>query len=368
MKIPSNGSALAHRKPVVLCLDDDPETLGSLRRLLRREPYELVTTANPGEALERLHDSFVEVVISDELMPWMSGTSFLRIVEKQSPATARVIVSGHRHVADFVKQQGSLVHHFIPKPWNDDELRTLLRGLVAGPGRRPTPTRVRVPEPRPAPTAFMVERPVLLECAGLDPDRGASMLRSVIRRTQQEGRDLVVVLESLDRLAGDPMGLLAELVTSLDSSGNRIHLLDRTGIVKEFFQSADVFNPRLKPYGPTGEPARTLLLVDPVPARRVFLKLLFGALGHTCFAVSGPEEARPMMDVEVPDRVLMELSDAGDPEIRFIRDLSRTSRGTEVVPLLAMERVWSPTIARKWHLVQPLVRPYSFVDLHDVAK
>src|SRR5687767_7474143 len=133
---PANGSSAPSRKPVVLCLDDDHGILESLRRLLRREPFDLVTTADPVEALDRIHDSFVEVVISDELMPHITGTAFLKIVEKLSPATARLLVSGHPHVAEGVKHQGSLVQHFISKPWIDDDLRSLLRGLVKGPTTR----------------------------------------------------------------------------------------------------------------------------------------------------------------------------------------------------------------------------------------
>ena len=41
-------------KHVVVCVDDEPPILGALNRLLRNEPYDLVTTVKPGEALDRI--------------------------------------------------------------------------------------------------------------------------------------------------------------------------------------------------------------------------------------------------------------------------------------------------------------------------
>src|SRR6185436_12227588 len=108
----ANQSGSAARRPVVLCLDDDPAVLGSLRRLLCREPYEVVTALNPSEALARMRRTVVDVIIADELMPKISGMAFLKIVEERWPRTARLIVSGHPEVAEIVKGQSQLVHHF----------------------------------------------------------------------------------------------------------------------------------------------------------------------------------------------------------------------------------------------------------------
>src|SRR6185295_16381653 len=132
-------SSTRRRRPTVLCLDDDPATLGSLERLLTAEPYDLVTTASPIEALKRLGRSPVDVVIADERMPDISGTAFLRMVEEQYPDTARLIVSGHPLVENWLKVDPELVHHFIPKPWNNDELRALLRGILKHRGILETP-------------------------------------------------------------------------------------------------------------------------------------------------------------------------------------------------------------------------------------
>ncbi|MBI3857750.1 MAG: response regulator, partial [Planctomycetes bacterium] len=260
-----------NRRPVVLCLDDDPAVLGSLRRLLGREPYEVVTTHNPNEALARMCRSTVDVIIADELMPRISGMAFLKIVEGRWPATARLIVSGHPDVPERVKGEARLVQHFIPKPWDVDELRTLLRGLIDR--RRPGPAQaVRLPRRRPA-WDFMVERPVLIEATGRTATELQSRLLRFLSRARLEGRDVVAVLEGLDQMKGDARTLLGHVAMAVDSSGVRLHLVDGSCTATEYFRSAEAFHPRIKVYDPSPAElaSKDLLLVDPVAPRRVFL-------------------------------------------------------------------------------------------------
>src|SRR6185295_16657541 len=151
------------RRPLVLCLDDDPGTLGSLKRLLHKEPYEVVTTGSPSEALDHFGRSTVDVVIADERMPDISGTAFLRIIEECSPKTTRVIVSGHP-LEEEEAGEPVLVHHFIPKPWKDDEVRTLLRDVLQSRLPAAPPLSEGDTARRPAGPEFMAEQPVLVEC------------------------------------------------------------------------------------------------------------------------------------------------------------------------------------------------------------
>src|SRR5437868_13772349 len=65
-------------KPVVLCVDDERPVLAALTRALRREPYELVTTEDPEEALERIRSGAVSVILADYRMRVMGGTSLLQ--------------------------------------------------------------------------------------------------------------------------------------------------------------------------------------------------------------------------------------------------------------------------------------------------
>ena len=80
---------------VVLCVDDEAEVLAALRRCLRNEPYEVITVLGAREGLARLGQGRVDLVITDQKMPGMSGTDFLYEVRRRSPRTARAILTGY---------------------------------------------------------------------------------------------------------------------------------------------------------------------------------------------------------------------------------------------------------------------------------
>lgn len=115
-------------QPTVLFVDDEESILRSLQRALRREPYRVLTAASGDEGLAILAREQVELVVSDQRMPVMTGTQFLQQVREACPAAVRVILSGYAEpniIVEAINSGG--VYRFIGKPWNDDELRTTLR-------------------------------------------------------------------------------------------------------------------------------------------------------------------------------------------------------------------------------------------------
>ena len=107
----------------LLIVDDEPSNLSTLRRLLRREGYRVLTASSGQEGLNLLALNKVQVIISDQRMPNMSGTQFMRIVRELYPETIRIILSGFTDltaVTDSVNQ-GELFK-FMTKPWDDGEL------------------------------------------------------------------------------------------------------------------------------------------------------------------------------------------------------------------------------------------------------
>jgi FixJ family two-component response regulator len=112
----------------VLIVDDEENVLSSLRRLLRREPYEIVTADSAEEGLRNLAAQPAQLVISDERMPDMTGTVFLREVRRRWPNTIRIILSGYSAVDTILAaiNEGA-VYKFLTKPWNDEELKLNIR-------------------------------------------------------------------------------------------------------------------------------------------------------------------------------------------------------------------------------------------------
>lgn len=112
----------------LLCVDDEPGVLRALKRLLRKEPYQVLTAGSGEEALRLLARRPVQVVLTDQRMPGMTGTALLQAVRERYPDTVRLVLSGYAEAHAILASinQGE-IYRFLPKPWDDDELRATLR-------------------------------------------------------------------------------------------------------------------------------------------------------------------------------------------------------------------------------------------------
>ena len=112
----------------LLILDDEPNILRSLKRLLRRDGYEIHTVTSAQEALNLLALYEFQVVLSDQRMPEMTGTDFLSRVKELYPDTIRIVLSGYTDldsVTDAVNR--GAIYKFLTKPWDDEQLRSQIR-------------------------------------------------------------------------------------------------------------------------------------------------------------------------------------------------------------------------------------------------
>jgi CheY-like chemotaxis protein len=124
---------------VVLCVDDEAEVLAALRRCLRNEPYEVITVLGAREALARLGQGPVDLVITDQKMPGMSGTDFLYEVRRRSPRTARAILTGYETPSTIRRGFESGADAFLYKPWDDNALKSKIRRILEKGPPRPAP-------------------------------------------------------------------------------------------------------------------------------------------------------------------------------------------------------------------------------------
>ena len=119
-------SAFAATRPerTLLLLDDEENMLRSLVRLFRRDGYKVLTASSVREAFDLLASNTVQVIVSDQRMPDMSGTRFLAKVRDLYPDTVRMVLSGYTDLATITEAiNRGAIYRFLTKPWNDDELR-----------------------------------------------------------------------------------------------------------------------------------------------------------------------------------------------------------------------------------------------------
>lgn len=116
----------------ILCVDDERNVLRALERLFLDEDYEIVTCASGEEGLQELESGEeFQIVISDYRMPGMNGVEFLKQVYTRWPETVRIVLSGYADAGAIVDAiNHGHIYKFIPKPWNDDELRVTIVNSV----------------------------------------------------------------------------------------------------------------------------------------------------------------------------------------------------------------------------------------------
>src|SRR5438132_4375097 len=116
---------MATKHPILL-VDDEPEILFSLRGLLRKE-FDLHTATSGAEALEILRRQPIQVVMTDQRMPEMTGVELLRQARGEYPEAVRMIFTGYadlKAVIDAVNQ--GQIYRYLTKPWDPDELCAVL--------------------------------------------------------------------------------------------------------------------------------------------------------------------------------------------------------------------------------------------------
>nr|WP_143028925.1 EAL domain-containing protein [Massilia sp. PDC64] len=124
----SEGRALPVASPdeqvrTVLVVDDDPGVSSALRRLLRRQGYRVLYASGGDEGLSLLALNDVQVVISDQRMPGMTGIEFLSRVKQIHPKIIRIMLSGYTAVDAIIEATNSgAVFRFHTKPWDDEAL------------------------------------------------------------------------------------------------------------------------------------------------------------------------------------------------------------------------------------------------------
>jgi two-component system NtrC family sensor kinase len=115
----------------ILCVDDEPNVLSAIKRLLLDEKYTILTAESGEEGLAILRNAKVQLIIADYRMPVMTGIEFLQEVRKYWPDTIRIVLSGYADTASIVEAiNEGRIYKFIPKPWNDDELRIAISNAL----------------------------------------------------------------------------------------------------------------------------------------------------------------------------------------------------------------------------------------------
>ncbi len=127
---PNTTQVLFPEKPVVLYVDDEQQNLVSFRISFKREFDVHVATSGP-EALEILARTPVELVVTDQRMPDMTGVELLQRVIEQYPTVMRIIITGYSDIGVVVDAiNAGQVYRYLSKPWDYQELLQAMNSAI----------------------------------------------------------------------------------------------------------------------------------------------------------------------------------------------------------------------------------------------
>ncbi len=119
----------------ILYVDDEEDNLTTFKSVFRRE-YNIFLAKSGEEALSVLGEQHVDLIITDQRMPEMSGIDLLIKIVDDYPNVLRIILTGYSDVNDVIMAINSgKIHSYITKPWNKEDLKSSIDKVLAKNGK-----------------------------------------------------------------------------------------------------------------------------------------------------------------------------------------------------------------------------------------
>ncbi|HEY0406665.1 MAG TPA: response regulator [Pyrinomonadaceae bacterium] len=110
----------------ILYLDDEQRLLDIFREMFS-DRYKVYTANTLAQARAVLAEHAVDIIISDQVMPEIEGSEFLREVAASYPDSFRIMLTGQAGIGSMLAEISSgIIQLFVVKPWREDYLRPVL--------------------------------------------------------------------------------------------------------------------------------------------------------------------------------------------------------------------------------------------------
>ncbi|MBI4563333.1 MAG: response regulator [Planctomycetes bacterium] len=358
-------------RDLIVFVDDESHVLSAFQRLVRQEPYELATTESPEQALQWVRDRDVSLLITDQRMPGMAGTRLLELVHECSPHTKCVMLTAFPDSQTIFQRMTRTIHRLITKPWNDEELKGVVRHLLRQ--RRES----KGAEDHPFPEAFpgagdvlasrdLKELVVRVDGAGHDGGHVLSAIREAMRRPEARRAGLLLVLDHVMQVRDSLIKLLNGIAEQVASAGARVALLDPSGAAFALRKAWGSDFP-LAVFGP--EPGRhrpkRILVIEGHEETRAIMRTLVATAGHFCETASDAEEGERRIQANAFDLALMDLDVLGVRGVDIVLRLAQRERKVPIVALSHLSSHWDAAACARLGIRRRLSKPCSVHELFD---
>lgn len=119
-------------QPVVMIVDDEDMVVTSVRAYLQLETeYRIQGFTDPQEAAKHLEVQPVDVIVSDFMMPKMSGLQLLAKAKELQPEAARVLLTGHADKQTAIQAINEVgLFQYLEKPWDNAQLLLVINSAI----------------------------------------------------------------------------------------------------------------------------------------------------------------------------------------------------------------------------------------------
>ncbi len=111
----------------ILVVDDEKTVCDSIKKILSRKGYEVDNTLNADDAVQKMKENSYDLVITDLMMPKISGMELLQIVKEHYPELEVVVVTGYASIDTAVEATKLGAADYLPKPFTPQELTEITR-------------------------------------------------------------------------------------------------------------------------------------------------------------------------------------------------------------------------------------------------
>jgi len=209
----------------ILAVDDDPDQLALLGRFLAGRGYRVLTAAGGLEAIERMRENVVDLVVTDLSMPGTDGFAVLEAARNRKPPPPVIIATAFGTVDNAVRAMHQGAYDFVEKPWDPDRLGFAVRRAVERSGLQREVGHLRVQL-----------RTSLLDREFLGDSPPVLALKERIRTVAQTGASVVISGES-----GTGKELVARSLHGLSPRSGGPFLAVNCGALPEHLLESELF-------------------------------------------------------------------------------------------------------------------------------
>jgi DNA-binding NtrC family response regulator len=344
----------------VLLVDDDPLVLAGFREILSREGYDVTAVFSGREAMDKMEERSFDVILTDLLMPRISGLDVVRFANEKNPDCVVIVVTGYASVRSAVEALRLGAHDYLIKPCDEQELLF----------------RVRMGTER-------VQLRRELRTKELDAEKMKAIAQTAVTVNDQINTPLNVILNSIELIR-------IKLLTESDDVNQSLEFIGQeVGKIKSVIQRlAKIADPKIKEYAngsvfmvdvdassqkpealsPQTAGKRRILVVDDEQFMVHTLSKILEAFGYDVISAYGGREAYRICLAQDVDLV---VSDLHMPDMSGLELLTSIKSHNPAIPVILVTGYGvekARESAGKWRADGFLGKPFRIADLQALIE